>query len=168
MTAKTPPTPRAKATPKPPAKRVARKAAPARKRVAAAPKFGARGTRLYKALTNSTSPEALKVLAEESARIADRLDELDRIIAGKGVLELMRFRSMIPYEDDQGDKHLTVKVEFSSVLGEARQQAGALRQILATLGVDKAATAPPASGGTGLDELKKRRADRQAKGQASS
>lgn len=179
MVAKTPPSPRRKVPVK---KTTAARQAPAKKttttkRTAAkettAPrrrttptlKLGPRGRRLYSALIGPTATEPQKVLAEEAARIADRLDELDSIIHGNGVLNLMRFRSMLPHEDEMGDKHLTVKVEFSSVLSEARGQAATLKQILTTLGVEQATAAPPAAKGTGLDELKRRRRERQAQGQ---
>lgn len=131
-----------------------------------------RGERLYAALTTETSPDAIKVLAEEAARIADRLDELDRIIAGKGVLNLMRFRlqgsGVFDIDEDEGieSRRYVVEVKFDSVLGEARQQAGALRQIFTTLGVGKATQAPPATGGTPLDDFSRRLAEREASRQA--
>lgn len=96
-----------------------------------------RGDRLRIALTQGPVEESVKVLAEEAGRLADRLDELDRVIAGKGVLHLLSFRCNLDLEDDNGDRHVEVKVEFSNVLAEARQQAGTLRQILATLGIKK-------------------------------
>jgi hypothetical protein len=73
------------------------------------------------------------VLLEEAARIADRLDELDRVIAGKGVLNLMSFRLDLDLEDESGDRNINVRVEFSHVLAEARQQANTLRQLVASL-----------------------------------
>jgi len=124
-----------------------------------------RGDRLYAALVTATSPDAVKVMAEEAGRIADRLDELDKIIAGKGVLRLMQFRLHDSFDSD-GDRHCTVKVSFDNVLAEARQQASALRQILVALGVEKASQAPPASGGTPLDEFTRKLAEREATRQA--
>jgi len=94
--------------------------------------FGERGQRLYDAYSASVSPSGL-VLLEEAARLADRLDELDSVIHGKGVLNLMSFRLDLDLEDEAGDRQVNVRVEFSNVLAEARQQALALRQLLSAL-----------------------------------
>lgn len=94
--------------------------------------FGERGQRLYAAYCDRVSDGGL-VLLEEAARTADRLDDLDRLIAGKGVLHLMSFRLGLDLEDEAGDRHIHVRVEFSHVLAEARQQALALRQLVASL-----------------------------------
>lgn len=91
-----------------------------------------RGQRLYDAYSGRVDDAGLVVL-EEAARIADRLDELDSVIAGKGVLNLMSFRLDLDLEDESGDRNINVRVEFSNVLGEARQQALALRQLVASL-----------------------------------
>lgn len=121
-----------------------------------------RGASLFAALAPAGAPEGVRALALEAARTADRLDELDRIIAGKGVLNLMRFRLTSLDLDDGG---ATVEVKFDSVLSEARQQAGALRQALVALGATgSAATSSPVSEqkGSPLDELTARRAARSA------
>jgi hypothetical protein len=96
--------------------------------------FSERGQRLYDAYATGVDAARL-VLLEEAARIADRLDELALVIAGKGVLNLMSFRLDLDLEDETGDRNINVRVEFSNVLGEARQQALALRQLLASLPV---------------------------------
>ena len=121
-------------------------------------RFGSRGQRLFDALTEGVTEEARLVLAEEAARVADRLDELDRIIAGKGVLELMRFRCRDLFSDDD-ERNISVEVKFDHVLGEARQQTNGLRQVLTTLGVGKtdAAEPAPAPAKSPLDELRERR-----------
>ena len=104
-------------------------------------------------------------LALEACRTADRLDELDSVIAGRGVLELMQFRTMLGSGNGLEDFPIHVKVEFSNVLAEARQQQMAFKQLIAALEPDSAAPAEvPAESqgkGTPLDELKKRRAQRQ-------
>lgn len=64
--------------------------------------------------------------------MADRLDELDRIIQGKGVLRLMRFRLEDVFEDAD-EKRTVVEVKFNSVLAEARQQQNVLKQLLVAL-----------------------------------
>lgn len=71
-------------------------------------------------------------LAVEACRIADRLDGLDRVIQGKGVLNLMHFRSLFDLDDDD-KRHFEMKVD--GVFAEARQQANILRQIVAGLPV---------------------------------
>lgn len=94
------------------------------------------------------------VLAHEACRIADRLAGLDDVIAGRGVLQLMRFRSLFDLDDDD-ERHFTITVD--SVLSESRQQQLALKQVLAALGVEKAPAAKT-SGGSVLDQLAARRA----------
>lgn len=95
-----------------------------------------RGDRLYDSLVTEATPFAVRVMAEEAARITDRLDDLNAQIAeGNG-----------------------------AVMAEARQQANTLRALLAALGVEGQAAAPPAQGGTPLDRLqlqRERRASRK-------
>lgn len=88
----------------------------------------ARGSTLWEALAHAEGT-ALGVLALEACRAADRLDELDSIIAGKGVLKLMQFR--VGEIDDLGA--VAVTVGFNNVLAEARQQQANLRSLLDTL-----------------------------------
>lgn len=134
-----------------------------------------RGQLLESALAPAGSPRSVQVLAEEAGRITDRLDELDRIIAGKGVLDLMRFRTKV--FEDLDHVEVNVNVVFDSVLGEARQQAGQLRQILDSLtkgSTTKRAAAASSNddaagsgGGTVLSEFERRRQQRTAgKGRA--
>ena len=53
--------------------------------------LGPRGSALWESLARSPeTPDG--VLALEACRAADRLDELDSIIHGKGVLHLMQLR----------------------------------------------------------------------------
>ena len=119
-----------------------------------------RGLALWKSLgCKEDTPEG--VLALEACRTADRLDELDRVIAGKGVLSLMRFRRVV-----DGDEPVVV-VKFDSALGEARQQQNALRQMLITLGVGvpvaKGEDPQVAAKASAVDEFTKRRQERKAK-----
>lgn len=118
--------------------------------------LGVRGATLWDALGQSAGSPAGE-LALEACRSADRLDELDRIIAGKGVLNLLSFRLNLDLEDEAGDRQVNVRVEFSHVLAEARQQQTTFKQILVALGAEKAKAATQ-SKGTALDELAKRRA----------
>lgn len=89
--------------------------------------LGARGSRLWDQITELHDLDpAQTVMLEEACRSADRLEELDRIIAGRGVLDLLRFRLV----DDEGR---VADVKFDSVLGEARQQQTVFKQLLAAL-----------------------------------
>jgi hypothetical protein len=115
--------------------------------------LGARAQGLRDALAKGVTNASVLVLVDEAARIADRLDQFDEVIAGKGVLGLMHFRHM-------DDNLQVVEMKVDGVFAEARQQANALRQILVTLGVDKAERSAPEKKGTALDELNARRAER--------
>ena len=122
--------------------------------------LGKRGSALWKSLGfDVDTPNG--VMALEAARLADRLDELDSIIHGKGVLELMQFR--VPHAmDDQGT--VTVEVSFNNVLGEARQQQNVLRQLLVTLAAasDAAPAKVAAPVASVTDEFTKKRRSRGA------
>lgn len=102
--------------------------------------------------TPATDPRTLALL-EEAARIADRLDDIDQVIAGRGVLQLLRFRLV----DDEGR---VAEVKFDAVLSEARQQATALKQLLAQLGVPHVEVKPERR--STLDDLAEKRAARDA------
>lgn len=118
--------------------------------------IGPRAEALHAGLSKGVTDVGVLALIDEAARIADRLDNLDSIIAGKGVLNLMRFRVADVFDSDEG-KNVSVEVRFDWVLSEARQQANAFRQILVTLGVDKVERVAPEKKGTALDELANRR-----------
>lgn len=93
--------------------------------------LGERGSAIWQALSTADVPRNALVL--EAARTADRLDELDSIIQGKGVLNLMQFRLHLNEIDEDGNRNINVEVKFSAPLAEARQQAGALAGILSKL-----------------------------------
>jgi hypothetical protein len=127
-----------------------RKAAPA----LAAPT----STRLREHLAAAAAADpAVEVLVVEACRIADRLDEIDRIVTGKAEwIQLMHFRL------GNGEEQ-KVYVSLDSVLSEARQQVTALKGVLAQLGVGKAVLAPaddPGKAGDPVDEIAARRAAR--------
>lgn len=90
-----------------------------------------RGQRLYDDIceAHELTPDQ-KVILEEAARCADRLDQLDDIIAGKGVLQLLHFRHMTD-RDDQDRRYIEMTVD--GVLAEARQQQNILKQLLVSL-----------------------------------
>lgn len=84
--------------------------------------LGERGLSIWEVLkSGDKSRDALVI---EAARTADRLDELDSIIQGKGVLELMQFRVLNREfdEDNEDQLNISVEVKFQNVLSEARQQ----------------------------------------------
>lgn len=93
--------------------------------------LGPRGKRLWKGITDAIDLDAVQVeIATEACRMADRLDGLDEIIRGKGVLQLMHFRNV--FELDTDDRRYVV-MTVDSVLGEARQQENVFKQLLASL-----------------------------------
>ena len=107
---------------------VARKAAAAKKAAAGktarpAKRFRARGQRLWDAHRDQVEGERGLVLLEEACRIADRLDQLDRILKG----DVDVWCSLADARDG------TIEVRVDGALIEARQQANVLRQLVAAL-----------------------------------
>ncbi|AIY01203.1 hypothetical protein ART_1604 [Arthrobacter sp. PAMC 25486] len=99
--------------------------------------LGVRGSALWSSMATADVPRNALVL--EASRLADRLDELDSIIQGKGVLNLMQFR----LDDiDYDSQEMSVTVSFASPLAEARQQATALAGILTKLAPAEASAKP--------------------------
>lgn len=106
------------------------------------PGLGERGAAIWQAMATTDVPRNALVL--EAARTADRLDELDNIIQGKGVLNLMQFRVLDREVDDDGSVNINVEVKFNAVMAEARQQAVAFSNILTKLSpADSKAGASP-------------------------
>lgn len=97
-------------------------------------------------MTRSTVAGPLQLaLLLEACRIADRLDTMDRQLLGKGEAWL-RFR-----HHESGDE---VTVYVDRVLAEAREQATALRGIVAELSKPSAQKpAESTTGGGGLADL---------------
>ena len=117
--------------------------------------LGPRGSALWESLARSPeTPDG--VLALEACRTADRLDELDSIIHGKGVLHLMQFRLKDLFSPDD-ERRVSIEVKFDSVLSEARQQQGVLRQMLVSLGLQSAPADSPAAPASTVDEFTQRR-----------
>ncbi|KUM34548.1 hypothetical protein AR689_10415 [Arthrobacter sp. EpRS71] len=122
--------------------------------------LGERGLALWEEM--SSKDVARNALVLEAARIADRLDELDNIIQGKGVLNLMQFRLHLNEIDEDGDRNINVEVKFAAPLAEARQQATAFAAILSKLVPPSVATAakpadkPVPAGVTPLDRIRAR------------
>jgi hypothetical protein len=119
-----------------------------------------RGRVLWAALGQDLSTPAGQV-ALEACRAADRLDELDSIIAGQGVLNLLQFRLSPSWWDSDENEHVHVTVAFQSVLAEARQQQANFKTLLAEISDVVPAAAKPGPVGpkkSPLDELAERRA----------
>jgi hypothetical protein len=122
--------------------------------------FGPRGRRLWADLTAvSTLDPASAVIAEEACRIADRLDKLDRLITGRDE-EWLRFR------EDHSDEP-TVTVVVDNLLAEARQQATALRGLVAQLEKGRPVAEAEKPEASRSDDLAARRAARLAGAAAS-
>lgn len=114
--------------------------------------LGERGQALWDALADGADP-ASAVLIAEACRIADRLERLSALLGGE---EAEWARVQLPRGDDD---ELVLRID--GALTEARQQAQVLRQILGQLGLGGIDVAPQ-SGGSFLDDLARRRADRLA------
>lgn len=114
-----------------------------------APGLGERGYARWQAMATTDVPRNALVLA--APRTADRLDELDNIIQGKGVLNLMQFRALDREVDDDGSVNINVEVKFNAAMAEARQHAVAFSNILTKLSpADSKAAAAPAPVPTNL------------------
>lgn len=93
--------------------------------------LGAKGSKLWADLweTNDFDP-AQAVILEEACRISDRLDGLNDIVHGKGLVKLLHVR--VPgHMDEEG--LLTVNLTVDGVMSEARQQANVLKQLITSL-----------------------------------
>lgn len=121
---------------------------------ALSPGFEDSGRQLWEAVTAAASLGPLQMpLLVEACRIADRLDVLDRQLHGH---DWLRFRH------DESGAEVTVYVD--RVLAEAREQATALKGIVAELTKPGAQpkTASVKKGGGVLADLAARRAARSA------
>lgn len=101
--------------------------------------FGPRGARLWREMTIGALTPSQRVLVEEACRIADRLDRLDRALAGD-VFEV----AVSPF----GEMHLIV----TGPLAEARMQATALKGVLAELRQQGGAGAASKAGNEAADK----------------
>lgn len=100
------------------------------------PGLGERGSRLFRSLTDGEDNPLIIETTIEAARAADRLDDLDRAIQGQGVLDLMR----ATIEDmEKFPEKIEIKLSFSGVLMEGRQQQDNFRKLLAEVHRLKAA-----------------------------
>lgn len=89
------------------------------------------GRALWDALTADGALDVVQqAVALEACRAKDRLDQLNDVIDGKGVLQLMHFRSMVDF-DDEDTRH--IKLTVDGAMAEARQLQQGLKQMLAAL-----------------------------------
>jgi hypothetical protein len=114
--------------------------------------YGPRGQQFRDALLDAELGPAHQLLVDEAARMADRLDRLDSALNDKGTW--LRFEST-----DGGD----IVVTIDNVLAEARQQATALKGIVAELraALPAAEKRKPAATAGGLGDLSARIAARR-------
>ncbi len=98
------------------------------------------GLALWTAIADDHLLDAVQLVQlTEACRQKDRLDEMDRIIAGKGVLNLMQFRvSDVFHSEDE--KRVIVNVKFDSVIDRANTTANGMKQLLAALRLPDEAT----------------------------
>lgn len=102
----------------------AAKKAPSRRKRPARPRFAPRGQRLWDAYHELVDGELGTLLLEEACRLADRLEQLDRLLQGDETLWAFVSR---------GRGRGRIEVHVDNALTEARQQAVALRQVVSSL-----------------------------------
>lgn len=106
------------------------------------PGLGERGSAIWQARSKGLKDPAQLAVVTEAARCADRLDELDNIIQGKGVLNLMQFR-VLSHEVTDDSREINVEVKFGAPLAEARQQQAAFNSLVRAMdGFDSVAAKP--------------------------
>lgn len=115
--------------------------------------LGDRGRAFYDALTAGIEVPAERLaLIVEAARMADRLEQINDVIAGKGVLKLMHFR--VPGVLDPASGVVRVEMSVDHVMGEARQLQLAFERIARSVFKDVDALREKNGGeGGGLDEF---------------
>lgn len=131
--------------------------------------LGERGAALYASLAPAGTDVARAALALEAARTADRLDDLDQMIQGKGVMNLMMFRVLNKeIDEDYTEMNINVEVQIKSVLSEARQQGVALKGLLSALmDAESPAASSPVPASDPESDFEKRRAEREARRKAA-
>ena len=119
--------------------------------------LGAKGQALFDALSGAVVKHkaATDSLILEACRAVDRLADLDDVIDGKGVLDLLRFR----LADEEGR---VAEVKFDGVLAEARQQQTTLSNLMKAILPNLDPAAGVAKERDILDEITQRRASRRA------
>lgn len=116
--------------------------------------LGQRGLAFYASVLPGVSSAAQEALVVEAARMADTLEDLNGIVQGKGVINLMHLRHMHPGDDTQ------VTMTVDSVMAERRQLQLSFERMCKTLQVS---SAPAAAKGDVSDDLAAQRQARIAK-----
>ena len=92
------------------------------------------GRALWRDIVKDHDLDAVQVVTlTEACRLKDRLDDMDEIIQGKGVLELLRFRRMDQGGCGHDDEPVTIQVKFDDVISRANATANQMKQMLAAL-----------------------------------
>lgn len=95
--------------------------------------LGSGGLALWTAIATEHDLDAMQLVQlTEACRQKDRLDEMDRIIQGKGVLHLMQFRVGDIFHGDD-EKRVNVVVKFDAIIDRANTTANAMKQLLVAL-----------------------------------
>lgn len=117
------------------------------------PGLGERGSAIWQARSKGVTDPAQLAVVTEAARCADRLDELDNIIQGKGVLNLMQFR-VLSHEVTDDSREINVEIKFGAPLAEARQQQAAFSSLVKAMdGFAEPVSAKPAVGASAPAKL---------------
>lgn len=116
------------------------------------PGLGERGSLIWKARAKGITDPAQLAVVTEAARCADRLDELDNIIQGKGVLNLMQFR-VLSHEVTADSREINVEVKFGAPLAEARQQQAAFNSLVKAMDGFEPVAAKPSVGASAPAKL---------------
>lgn len=118
--------------------------------------LGVEGQALFEALSSAVVKHKAATLPMilEASRSVDRLADLDDVINGKGVLNLLRFR----LADDEGR---VAEVKFDAVLSEARQQQNNFASLMKSILPNLDPAAGVAKERDLLDEIAQRRAARR-------
>jgi hypothetical protein len=115
--------------------------------------LGPTGDRLWRELDGAKLTGGRRNLAIEACRIADRLDKLDRLLRGDA-------EDWLDFVDTRGNPNRQELV-INAPLAESRQQATALKQIVAELR-QSGGVGQSGQGGSILDQLAAKRAQRLA------
>lgn len=121
--------------------------------------LGERGSAVWSEFKGFAKDSLARALLDELARAADRLDDLDSIIQGKGVLNLMQFRVLDRERDDTGDLNINIEVKFAAPLEDARKQAASFASLVKTFDslIDRESAGSGEPKKSPLDELMQRR-----------
>lgn len=115
--------------------------------------LGAGGKALWRAIVAEHTLSAVQIVQlTEACRQKDRLDEMDRIIQGKGVLNLMRFRVDDIFTIDD-ERKVSVTVKFDGIIDRANSTANTMKQLIAALRLpDESGAVPQRRGPRGAQK----------------